>query len=217
MIALRNLKKRFDDGSWIAYRNRIFETGRSYVLLGASGSGKSTLLNMISGVLSPSEGEIEIDGKIVSSMKQRQKDAFRIAKIGYIFQDFRLIEEMTVQDNLDILRLEHVDISDADAILARLSIEKLKKRRVSHLSGGEKQRVAIARALAKKPDLILADEPTGSLNYATGRAVMEQLKDAAGGRTLLCVTHDDRLSDLFDEVLDMREVAQSGEEAPIHA
>lgn len=211
MICIENLQKRFSDESQICYRNLTFETGRTYVLLGASGCGKSTLLHMIAGVLSPSEGRIAIDGRDMTAASQRERDAFRIAKIGYIFQDFKLIEEMTVADNIDVLKLEKVDTSRMDELLEQLGILKLKRRRISHLSGGEKQRVAIARALVKQPEIILADEPTGNLNYAIGRKIVEALLRAAKGKTLICVTHDERLCELFDEVIDMNAVAASPE------
>ena len=212
MIEIEDLRKRFDDASGISYRNLRFETGRSYVLLGASGCGKSTLLNLIAGVIAPTAGRIVIDGQEMGSQPQRRKDAFRVAHIGYVFQDFKLIEEMSVEDNIGILALEHVDISQIDGILKTLGILKLKKRRVAKLSGGEEQRVAIARALVKRPDIILADEPTGNLNYAIGRTIMEELIAAAAGRTLICVTHDDRLAELFDERLDMNDIASAFEE-----
>ena len=212
MIEVNGLRKRFEGGSAISYKDICFETGKSYVLLGASGCGKSTLLNMISGILTPSEGRVVIDGAVMSDQPQPKKDAFRVAHIGCVFQDFKLIEEMTVADNIDILRLERVDTSGMDDILKTLGILKLKKRRVAKLSGGEKQRVAIARALVKKPDIIIADEPTGSLNYAIGRRIMEELIDAARGKTLICVTHDDRLAELFDVVIDMNDIASGTEE-----
>jgi len=212
MITTENLRKRFEDASGICYRDLRFETGRSYVLLGASGCGKSTLLNLIAGVIAPSEGRIVIDGQEVSSLPQSGKDAFRVAHIGYVFQDFKLIEEMSVEDNIGILALERVDVSGMDAVLGALGILRLKKRRAAKLSGGEKQRVAIARALVKRPDIILADEPTGNLNYAVGRTIMEELIAAANGKTLICVTHDDRLAGLFDERLDMNDIASSFEE-----
>ena len=212
MIEATGLIKRFDGGSAICYKDIRFETGKSYVLLGASGCGKSTLLNMISGIITPSEGRVVIDGVEMSGQPQPKKDAFRVAHIGCVFQDFKLIEEMSVADNIDILRLERVDTSGIDAILNTLGILKLKKRRVAKLSGGEKQRVAIARALVKHPDIIIADEPTGSLNYAIGRRIMEELIEAAKGKTLICVTHDDRLAELFDVVIDMNDIASSTEE-----
>ena len=206
MICIESLRKHFTDESDITYRDLNFEDGKSYVLLGASGCGKSTLLHMISGVLSPTSGRIVINGKDMAAAPQKEKDSFRIAKIGYIFQDFKLIDEMTVQDNIDVLNLEKVDVSRTDELLERMGILKLKKRQVSRLSGGEKQRVAIARALVKQPEIILADEPTGNLNYAIGRKITEALLDAGRGKTLICVTHDERLCELFDEVIDMNEV-----------
>ncbi|MBQ6715388.1 MAG: ABC transporter ATP-binding protein [Clostridia bacterium] len=209
MISITNLRKRFTDESDIYYKDLTFEDGKSYVLLGASGCGKSTLLHMISGVLSPTEGSIQIGGCDMTKASQKEKDAFRIAKIGYIFQDFKLIDDMTVKDNIDVLKLEKVDVSGIDEILEKLGILKLKNRRVNRLSGGERQRVAIARALVKKPEIILADEPTGNLNYAIGRAITEALLNAAKGKTLICVTHDERLCELFDEVIDMNAVASA--------
>ena len=207
MICTEELQMRFSEESHIAYKDLSFETGRSYALLGASGCGKSTLLNLISGVLTPTAGRILIDGWNICAASQRARDAFRIQKIGCIFQDFKLIEEMTVADNIELLRLERVDVSGADALLDRLGILPLKHRRVSRLSGGEKQRVCIARALVKQPDIILADEPTGNLNYAIGRKAVEALLEAASGRTLVCVTHDERLCELFDETVDMNAVS----------
>ena len=114
MISVKKVSKHFRNETAIDYKDIIFEDGKSYMLLGASGCGKSTLLNMIAGILSPESGEIEIDGDIMSSKSQKEKDKFRIEKIGYIFQDFKLIPEMTVIDNINILRLEGVDTSSAD-------------------------------------------------------------------------------------------------------
>ena len=219
MITIENLGVRFSDGACIRYADLKFESNASYALLGASGCGKSTLLNLISGILTPAQGCVCIDGETVSRWPQRRRDAFRIQRVGYIFQDFKLSENMTVQDNIDVLRLEHVDVSGRDALLERLGILPLKKRRVRALSGGEKQRVAIARALVKQPSIILADEPTGNLNFETGRAVMEQLIENARQGTLIAVTHDERLAPLFDHVLDMNAIARFsfGEEAQLHA
>lgn len=216
MIETKNLRKHFTDESDLVYRDLTFEDGKSYVLLGASGCGKSTLLHMIAGVLTPTGGQILVNGRDMAAAPQREKDAFRIAKIGYIFQDFKLIDEMTVQDNIDVLKLEKVDVSRTDELLSQLGILKLKKRQVARLSGGERQRVAIARALVKQPEIILADEPTGNLNYAIGRTITEALLEAGRGKTLICVTHDERLCELFDVVVNMNEVtapaAKGGEQ-----
>ena len=219
MIQTRNLLARFSEGAAIRYADLNFEAGASYVLLGASGCGKSTLLNLIAGVLTPSEGAVTVGGETVSAWPQRRRDAFRIREVGYIYQDFKLMEGMTVQDNIDILRMEGVDTTGKDALLDRLGILSLKKRRVRSLSGGETQRVAIARALIKQPNIILADEPTGNLNYEIGRAVMQQLIENMGGGTLIAVTHDDRLTPMFDHTLDMNAIArfESGREAAADA
>ena len=208
MIETKELAVRFADGTAIHYEDLRFEEGRSYALLGASGCGKTTLLNMIAGVLRPSEGEVRIDGEDAVAWPQKRRDHFRIHEIGYIFQDFKLLDEMSVRDNIDIVRLEGVDTSGMDDLLERLGILKLKRRRVRGLSGGEKQRVAIARALIKRPRIVLADEPTGNLNFEVGSAVMDQLLENMGGGTLIAVTHDDRLAPRFDCVLDMNQVAR---------
>lgn len=206
MIKIKNVSKQFPNETAIDYCDIEFEKGKSYMLLGASGCGKSTLLNMIAGILSPEKGSIEIGGEDMTKKSQREKDKFRIEKIGYIFQDFKLIDEMTVMDNIAILKLEKVDISPADEILDALGIADKKNKKVRNLSGGEKQRVAIARALVKKPEIILADEPTGNLNFAIGEAVIKQLLEVSKGKTLIAVTHDERLAKYFDCTVDMNKM-----------
>lgn len=206
MIEIRSLGKQFQNETEIDYRDMIFEAGRTYMLLGASGCGKSTLLNMIAGILSPTTGSVLIDGVDMSAASQKERDKLRIERIGYIFQDFKLLQDMTVADNIGILRLEGVDISGMDDMLRSLGIIEKKNARVKHLSGGQKQRVAIARALVKRPDIILADEPTGNLNFAIGEQVMRELIEVSRGKTLIAVTHDDRLAKYFDEVIDMNEM-----------
>ncbi len=214
MIEIKQVTKQFQNETAIDYRDIVFETGKSYMLLGASGCGKSTLLNMIAGVLAPTSGAIVIDGENMTGKSQAQKDKFRIQSIGYIFQDFKLIPEMTVQDNINILKLEGVDVSGSNALLEKLGILDKKNAKVKHLSGGQKQRVAIARALVKQPDIILADEPTGNLNFAIGEQVIRQLVEVAKGKTLIAVTHDDRLSKYFDEVVDMNAMTSGMRDVP---
>ena len=206
MIEIKNLGKQFQNETEIEYRDMIFANGKSYMLLGASGCGKSTLLNMIAGIISPSKGTITIDGVDMTVTSQKEKDKFRIEKIGYIFQDFKLINDMSVADNISILRLENVDVSGMDEMLQALDIYEKKNAKIKHLSGGQKQRVAIARALVKKPDMILADEPTGNLNFAIGEQVIKELIRVSEGKTLIAVTHDERLASYFDVVVDMNEI-----------
>ena len=206
MIKITDVSKQFPNETAIDYNDITFEKGKSYMFLGASGCGKSTLLNMIAGILSPEKGTIEIAGEDMTKKSQKQKDKFRIEKIGYIFQDFKLIDEMTVMDNISILRLEKVDISGIDDVLESLEILDKKNKKVKHLSGGEKQRVAIARAIVKKPEIILADEPTGNLNFSIGEAVIKQLVEISKGKTLIAVTHDERLGKYFDCTVDMNKM-----------
>ena len=206
MIEVQSVSKQFPNETAIDYKNICFESGKSYMLLGASGCGKSTLLNMIAGVLAPSHGSIVIDSEDMCKKSQREKDDFRIKHIGYIFQDFKLIEDMSVMDNINILRLEGIDTSKASELLDLLGLSEKKNSKVKHLSGGQKQRVAIVRALVKSPDIILADEPTGNLNFAIGEQVIRELVRIAQGKTLIAVTHDERLAKYFDAVIDMNEM-----------
>ena len=206
MIEIKDLKKQFQNETVIEYKDITFESGKSYMLLGASGCGKSTLLNIIAGILSPNGGSVTIDGIVMTEASQKKRDKFRIEKIGYIFQDFKLIEDMTVIDNINILKLEGIKTDEAPKILSELGILEKKNNKIKHLSGGQKQRVAIARALVKKPEIILGDEPTGNLNFAIGEEVIRELVRASGGKTLIAVTHDDRLSKYFDVVIDMNEI-----------
>ena len=214
MIEIRNVTKQFQNETAIDYKDMIFETGKSYMLLGASGCGKSTLLNMIAGILAPTSGAVIIDGVNMSEKSQKERDKFRIEQIGYIFQDFKLIEDMTVMDNINILRLEGVDTSDCTRLLEMLDITQKKNSKVKHLSGGQKQRVAIARALVKTPSIILADEPTGNLNFAIGEQVIRELTHMAEGKTLIAVTHDDRLGKYFDVIIDMNDMTDGRRDIP---
>ena len=213
MIEIKGVTKQFKNETAIDYKDMAFESGRSYILLGASGCGKSTLLNIIAGVLSAEKGSVVIDGVEMSKKSQKEKDKFRIRSVGYIFQDFKLIEEMTVIDNINILQLEGINTSDAPELLEKLGISNQKNKKIKHLSGGQKQRVAIARALVKKPDIILADEPTGNLNFAIGEQVIRELTEVSKGKTLIAVTHDERLAGYFDHVIDMNEMTSGMRDA----
>ena len=206
MIEIKSITKQFQNETAIDYKDITFESGKSYMLLGASGCGKSTLLNMIAGILSPTSGSIIIDGVNMQEKSQKDKDKFRIQNIGYIFQDFKLINDMTVIDNINILNLEGINTQGAAKLLEELEILEKKNSKIKHLSGGQKQRGAIARALVKAPEIILADEPTGNLNFAIGEQVIKELVKVSKGKTLIAVTHDERLGVYFDEIIDMNEM-----------
>ena len=212
MIEVLNVTKKFPNETAIEYEDITFENGKSYMLLGASGCGKSTLLNIIAGIISADSGKVLINGENFADKSQKQKDFFRIKKIGYIFQDFKLINDMTVMDNINILKLEGVGVKDAETLMKKLDIYEQRNKKIKHLSGGQKQRVAIVRALVKRPDIILADEPTGNLNFAIGETVTKELLEVAKGKILIAVTHDERLSKYFDVVIDMNEMTRRKEE-----
>ena len=203
MIKINNLSKKFDEECNIKIKNTVFNDKTSYVLLGPSGCGKSTMLNMITGVITPTTGSVLIDDTEISKLTQQEKDAYRLRNIGYIFQDFKLIDDMTVEDNLNLLKLGDVDCLPIDEVLESVGIREKRKNKVKHLSGGERQRVAIARALIKQPKIIIADEPTGNLNFENGKRVVELLMNAGKkfSNTMIVVTHDDRLVKYFDETL----------------
>ena len=130
MIEIKNLKKQFQNETVIEYKDITFESGKSYMLLGASGCGKSTLLNIIAGILSPNGGSVTIDGVVMTEASQKKRDKFRIEKIGYIFQDFKLIEDMTVIDNINILKLEGIKTDEAPKILSELGILEKKNNNI---------------------------------------------------------------------------------------
>ena len=141
-------------------------------------------------------------------------DGFDLPRYGKIFKSGQSHIRLIFDGNIGILRLEGIDISGMDEILTALDISEKKNAKIKHLSGGQKQRVAIARALVKKPDIILADEPTGNLNFAIGEQVIKELVTVSKGKTLIAVTHDDRLAKYFDKVIDMNEMTSGMQDVP---
>jgi putative ABC transport system ATP-binding protein len=180
----------------------IAETGEMVAIVGPSGSGKSTLLSLLGLLDAPDRGSIDIDGTELGELSAKERTEFRARQVGFIFQQFNLIPNLSALENVE-LALEYARwpreqrAERAEEILATVGIagDKL-ARRPSRLSGGEQQRVAIARAFAAQPPLILADEPTGSLDRATGQKIVELLRRTATaqGATVLVVTHDDRVA-----------------------
>ena len=212
MIKIENVKKEFSLDTKIYLKNIKFENGKTYAILGVSGTGKTTLLNIIAGIVNPNEGKVLIDDVDITSLTQKEKDNFRLSNIGYIFQDFKLIEDMTVEDNLNLLKIEKIECLDIDNILGQVGLKNKRKTKVKTLSGGEKQRVAIARALIKSPKIILADEPTGSLNYEKGLEIMELLNKfhKKSNNVMIFVTHDDRMAKYADEVIQFEDILLKG-------
>ena len=175
-------------------------------ILGRSGSGKSTLLNLLGGLDRADGGEILIRGVSTSSFKQHQYDSYRNTYIGFVFQDFRLIPEMTAKQNIQLplmLDGKKLDKDYFNSLCERLMIQDRLYHLPSQLSGGQKQRVAIARALITNPDVILCDEPTGNLDSKSGSEVIELLKHICENdkKTLIIVTHDEKLATKLDRII----------------
>jgi putative ABC transport system ATP-binding protein len=202
LVQLSDVTKRYDDGKSAAVAHVTVEVGHgeSVALMGPSGSGKSTLLNLIAGLDRPSSGTVRVGDQEISKLSETGAARFRRRQVGIIFQFFNLLDDMTVADNVLLpAQLAGVPAARArerlDELLAALRIQNHKNAYPARLSGGERQRVAIARALVNRPPLLLADEPTGALDTATGEEIGELLLDLnRAGQTLILVTHDPALA-----------------------
>lgn len=211
VLTLRDLRKSYleADGSLLdVIRISSFELGlgEQVALVGESGSGKSTLLNLIAGILRPDHGQIIVDGTDITGLSEAKRDRFRAANVGYIFQSFNLLQGFTALENVLLGQMFSVGGSDGDRAVKLLETVGLGKRlhhKPRALSVGEQQRVAIARALVNAPSLVLADEPTGSLDAKNGEIVLELLKKicAENNHSLLLVTHDPTVMKQFEKVV----------------
>jgi ABC-type lipoprotein export system ATPase subunit len=208
LISIKNLKKNFDGECIINIPEITFENGVSYIIYGPSGCGKSTLLNIIAGVVPSDSGQITVDELDITELSPVKRDEYRLNSVGYVFQDFRLLDRMTVEDNLRLLELEIRQRFDLERILDGLGILSKKNKKVTTLSVGEKQRVAIARALIKEPTVLLADEPTGNLNARLAKEIMPVIAGYAKklGIPVLVVSHDYSMKEYFDISIEMFEL-----------
>ena len=179
------------------------ERGEFCILLGSSGAGKTTLLNMLGGMDTVTSGDIFFDGRTVSQFTPKQLVEYRRHNVGFVFQFYNLIPNLTALENVEIAAQLCEDPIPADKALAMVGLEKRKNNFPAQLSGGEQQRVAIARALAKNPQLLLCDEPTGALDYATGKAILKMLYDLSRERktTVVIITHNQAIAPMADRII----------------
>ena len=182
------------------------EKGELVVIVGPSGAGKTTLLNILGGMDMLSTGRVVLDGKEISGMNQKQLTEYRRHDVGFVFQFYNLIGNLTALENVELANQICKDPLDAAQVLKDVGLEERAKNFPSQLSGGEQQRVAIARALAKNPKLLLCDEPTGALDYQTGKAILQLLQDTGRktGMTIIIITHNSALTAMADRVIKVR-------------
>lgn len=179
------------------------EKGEICVIVGQSGAGKTTLLNILGGMDTATSGKIFLDGVEVSAFRKKQLAAYRRNDIGFVFQFYNLIPNLTALENVELASQLCKDPLDPEEVLTEVGLKERRNNFPAQLSGGEQQRVAIARALAKNPKLLLCDEPTGALDYQTGKAILKLLQDASrkSGMTVLIITHNSALTAMADRVI----------------
>lgn len=188
-----------------ALKNASFtvKQGEICVIVGASGAGKTTILNILGGMDTMSQGHVWLDGQDISGYNEKQLTAYRRYDIGFVFQFYNLIPNLTALENVELAVQICKDHLEPAQVLAQVGLEARANNFPAQLSGGEQQRVAIARALAKKPKLLLCDEPTGALDYNTGKAILKLLQDTCRqtNMTVVIVTHNSALCDMADRVI----------------
>ena len=182
------------------------EKGELVVIVGPSGAGKTTLLNILGGMDTLSTGQVIIDGQDISAYNRKQLTEYRRHDVGFVFQFYNLIGNLTALENVELANQICRNPLDAAQVLQNVGLGARVKNFPSQLSGGEQQRVAIARALAKNPKLLLCDEPTGALDYQTGKAILQLLQDTGRktGMTIIIITHNGALTDMADRVIQVR-------------
>ncbi|MBQ1392257.1 MAG: ABC transporter ATP-binding protein [Lachnospiraceae bacterium] len=210
-LRVKNLKKSYGEGS-----NRLevlkgidfsVEKGNICVLLGPSGCGKSTLLNIIGGIDTADSGSIIIDGDRTEDMKEKALTLYRRKHLGYIFQMYNLIPNLSVKENIEVGAYLSDNPLDIDDLLKTLGLYEYQNNLPNQLSGGQQQRTAIGRAIVKNPDILLCDEPTGALDYHTSKDILKLIEDVNQkyGNTVIMVTHNDAIKNMADRVIKLRD------------
>ena len=209
-IEVKDLVKKYNSGdievTAIDDVSFEIEKGEVVVIVGASGAGKTTLLNLIGGMDNLTYGKIKIDGRDISHYNEKQLTEYRRNDIGFVFQFYNLVQNLNALENVELATQICSDTLQPERVLEKVGLAHRMKNFPSQLSGGEQQRVAIARAIAKKPKLLLCDEPTGALDYKTGKEVLKLLQETAreNNMTVLIITHNQAITPMADRVITMK-------------
>lgn len=210
-LEIRGIKKSFGTGdsrvNVLKGLDLNIEKGEFCVLLGPSGSGKSTLLNIIGGIDAADEGRITIEGERLEDMTEKKLSMYRRKHLGYIFQMYNLIPNLTVRENIEVGAYLSEQPLDVDELLHTLGLYEHQRKLPNQLSGGQQQRTAIGRAIVKNPDILLCDEPTGALDYHTSKEILKLIEtvNQRYGNTIIMVTHNDAIKDMADRVVKLRD------------
>ena len=210
-LEIRGIKKSFGTGdsrvNVLKGLDLNIEKGEFCVLLGPSGSGKSTLLNIIGGIDGADEGSITIEGERLEDMTEKKLSMYRRKHLGYIFQMYNLIPNLTVRENIEVGANLSEQPLDVDELLHTLGLYEHQRKLPNQLSGGQQQRTAIGRAIVKNPDILLCDEPTGALDYHTSKEILKLIEtvNQRYGNTIIMVTHNDAIKDMADRVVKLRD------------
>ena len=209
-IELRNVVKSYTMGDVTIYANNgvnfKVNKGEFTVIVGASGAGKTTILNMLGGMDTPTSGTILVDGHNIATYDDKQLTDYRRDDIGFVFQFYNLVQNLTALENVELASQISKDPLNSADILERVGLGERKNNFPAQLSGGEQQRVAIARAIAKNPKLLLCDEPTGALDYQTGKSILGLLRSMCDnyGMTVIVITHNSALAPMADQVIHLK-------------
>ena len=209
-IQFKNVKKKYKMGEVeieaLSGVDFSINKGEFVVVAGASGAGKSTILNILGGMDTVSSGEVIVDNNEISKYSQKELITYRRYDIGFVFQFYNLVQNLTARENVELAIQISKNPLDIDKVLDSVGLANRKNNFPSQLSGGEQQRVAIARAIAKNPKLLLCDEPTGALDYNTGKAILKLLQDTCRkkGVTVIIITHNLALTPMGDKVIEVR-------------
>ncbi|MBE6835093.1 MAG: ABC transporter ATP-binding protein [Ruminococcaceae bacterium] len=209
-IELKNVDKTYRMGEVIIKAangmNFTVEKGEFVVIVGPSGAGKTTVLNILGGMDTASAGVINVDGKNIAEFNEKQRTQYRRDDVGFVFQFYNLVPNLTAKENVELALQISKNPLSADAVIEEVGLTDRKNNFPSQLSGGEQQRVSIARALAKNPKLLLCDEPTGALDYITGKQILKLLQDMCRkkGMTVLVITHNSAIAPMADRVIKIK-------------